>query len=315
MRALVVPTNRPDNFRAFWHAWSRDILDQFDSVIVVEDGPTKTGGLPGDEHVCWQEIEHELQDQAWIISRRDSAIRSYGFWRAYVAGATEIFTLDDDCFPVPGQSHIASHIQNLYATSRWTSSVPGMRTRGLPYFELGLLPNVQISHGLWRGIPDIDAVQTLAGVQQAEFAPPPGRHVVPHGQYMPLCGMNLAFTRAATPLMYFPLMGEGTPFRRFDDIWCGILAKRVCDHLGWHIVTGEPHIEHLRASGVMTNLVKEAPGIARNETFWQEIDSARLTETTAAGCMFQLGTHCQVSADPYLLRLGRALCIWAELFS
>ena len=45
--------------------------------------------------------------------------------------------------------------------------------------------------------------------------------------------MSLAFRIEALPLMYLPLMGEGQPYDRFDNIWGGVIAKRVCDHLGW----------------------------------------------------------------------------------
>lgn len=313
MRALVVPTNRPDGYQEFWAAWVRREQAKWDYVIVVEDDHDKTCGMPCDEHVCWQDIDQELCDQAWIISRRDSAIRSYGFWRAYQAGADEIFTLDDDCFPL-GDLFIEQHLANLYQTKRWAHSIAGVRTRGLPYFQHGVLKNVMISHGLWCGVPDFDAVQTLAREEIKSFHPPEGTHVVPSGQYFPMCGMNLAFRREATPLMYFPLMGEGTPFRRFDDIWCGVMAKRVCDHLGWHIVTGEPFVDHCRASNVMVNLAKEAPGIGRNETFWSDVDAITLTEVTAAGCMGQIGENFTHAADSYLQRLGRALCIWSEKF-
>jgi len=41
-------------------------------------------------------------------------------------------------------------------------------------------------------------------------------------------------------------MGEGQPYRRFDDIWFGVIAKRICDHLGWSIAVGDPHVHHGR---------------------------------------------------------------------
>ncbi len=52
------------------------------------------------------------------------------------------------------------------------------------------------------------------------------------GSYFPMCSMNLAWRPEFTAAMYFLLMGPDQPFDRFGDIWGGVLAKRVADHLG-----------------------------------------------------------------------------------
>ena len=49
--------------------------------------------------------------------------------------------------------------------------------------------------------------------------------------------------------------------------------KKICDHLGLDVSIGKPTVFHQRASDPFVNLVKEAPGIALNESFWQEIDA------------------------------------------
>ena len=82
----------------------------------------------------------------------------------------------------------------------------------------------------------------------------------PH-QLFPMSGMNLAFRRDVACLMYFAPMGLDQPFARFDDIWCGLLAQRICRHLDYSIVAGRPHVDHRRASDPFRNLVKEAPGV------------------------------------------------------
>jgi reversibly glycosylated polypeptide/UDP-arabinopyranose mutase len=116
-------------------------------------------------------------------------------------------------------------------------------------------------------------------------------------------------------LFYFPLMGEGQPYRRFDDIWAGVIAKKVMDHLGWPMSVGEPAVFHVRASDPVQNRIKEMPGITRNETFWQEIDGIELTAGDPAGCMRELGEQLGRSgSDDYMRRLGMALQVWASLF-
>jgi hypothetical protein len=100
---LVVPSIRAANLKDFLEQTGAEYV--FDQVIVVEDNPTRTFDL-GDTgarditHYSWAEIDADLKKDAWIISRRDSAIRSYGFQGAYRIGCRDfIYTLDDDCLP------------------------------------------------------------------------------------------------------------------------------------------------------------------------------------------------------------------------
>jgi reversibly glycosylated polypeptide/UDP-arabinopyranose mutase len=320
VKVLVVPTNRPERLVEFLDAWSPW---PWDRIVVVEDAPGVTFALPPRrpaggtwprerlEVASWAEIDATLP-VPWIISRRDSAIRSWGFWRAWMLGAEYVFTLDDDCFP-GADDHVATHVANLEATPAWTSSVPGFRVRGLPYRNLGRLTNVVASVGLWTGHADLDAVQTLAGGPDG-IDPDVGTRVMPADQYFPLSGMNVAFRRDVACLLYFPRMGAGSPYARFDDIWGGLVLQRVCRHLRYAIVCGRPFVEHRRASDPFTNLVKEAPGIAANERIWERIDAIALSATTPLECMREVGDGLAAAGDPYVAEWGRAVLAWCALF-
>jgi Reversibly glycosylated polypeptide len=321
VNALVVPTNSSErlaDFLAAWAPWPWDL------IIVVQDEPELALTIPPGLELeaaarlrafSWAEIDDTLDDPG-LISRNDSAIRSFGFWQAWRAGAEIIFTLDDDCYPTDDDL-VAAHRDNLYRTPMWTSPVPGLRVRGLPYRRLGVLPDVQISMGLWRGTPDLDAITTLAGVVDPavdRVTAAPTRVMSPH-QFFPMSGMNLAFRREVTCLMYFAPMGRGQPYGRFDDIWCGILAQRICRHLGYSIVSGRPHVDHRRASDPFRNLVKEAPGIAVNERLWETIGALRLQAGTPVGCMREAGEALAATADDYLVGWGRSIISWCGLFA
>jgi reversibly glycosylated polypeptide/UDP-arabinopyranose mutase len=309
MHALVVPSIRESSFHEFLNKWD----DQDWEIIVVEDNPEPTFRLMGAvQHLCWKNIDEDLGDDAWIISHRDAAIRSYGFYKAYQMGAEYIFTLDDDCHPREGEDFIQQHIDRLAKTPRWTHIVPDQRTRGLPYHNLGTLTNVVLNVGLWEGIPDFDAVQVLNGEKHIDLTH--CDRIMPRGQYFPMCGMNLCFKREITPLMYFMLMGEGHPYRRFDDIWAGIVIKKVCDHLGYLISVGEPFIHHVKASDPFVNLAKEAPGIGANEDFWQKVDAIPLAGSTPAQCMKEIGLGIKTFGNDYFENLGEAIVIWSQLF-
>jgi hypothetical protein len=188
-----------------------------------------------------------------------------------------------------------------------------MRVRGTPYRNHGVLADVAVSMGLWAGIPDLDAVCTLVGSTPSSLTGVQTR-VMPSAQFFALSGMNLAFRREVACLMYFPPMGAGQTFARFDDIWCGLLAQRICRHLGYSITCGRPLIDHRRASDPFVNLVKEAPGIAFNEALWATIDSLRLTEREPYECMIEAGAALARSTDPYIAGWGRAISGWCGLF-
>jgi len=125
----------------------------------------------------------------------------------------------------------------------------------------------------------------------------------------------LLWKEEVTPLTYFALMGENSPYRRFDDIWFGVIFKKICDHLGLLISCGRPFVRHSRASDPLVNLVKEAPGVGFNETFWEKVDGIVLKAPSPAECMLEVGEGLQRLPDPYMAKLGKAIGVWAGLFN
>lgn len=322
MTALVIPSNRPEHLRAFLDAWRPW---PWDHIVIVEDNPTITFE-PSDDDLAesarldlfsWAEIDTAIRD-ASIISRRDSAIRAFGFWHAWHEGAEVIVTLDDDCYPT-GEDLVAGHLANLCTTPRWTSTVPGMRVRGLPYDNLGTLADVAVSIGLWQGYPDLDGMETLTNGPQvtgSDWSAGIETRVISPEQLVPMSGMNLAVIRDIACLMYYPPMGEGSPYGRFDDIWCGLVVQRVCRHLRRSITVGHPIVNHQRASDPHVNAAKEAPGVAAHEKVWELVDEVALTATDPLGCMAEMGLALAAHAteDPYVGRWGEAILTWCDLF-
>lgn len=308
---LVVPTIRESNIVEFLERWTQQ--ETWDQIIVVEDNPERSFDLPYNNliHVSWREIDADLKENSWIISRRDSAIRSYGFLMANRMKADYIFTLDDDCLPCQ-KDFCATHINQTVSNPRWTQLIPLMRTRGIPYRNLGQIP-VIMNVGLWNNVPDLDSIQGIANPID-NFEAPKGNRILPRNQYFPMCGMNLFFMSDISILMYFAPMGLNQPYHRFDDIWCGIIIKRICDHLDLSISCGEPHVEHCRASNAFTNLIKEAPGIEANEKFWTIVDQISLMKQNPKECLLEISVGLQQQSDQYLNRYGKALEIWAGLF-
>jgi reversibly glycosylated polypeptide/UDP-arabinopyranose mutase len=309
--ALVIPSNRPALLAEFLKAWAP--VKDWDETIIVFDGPEapKIEGAEDCRVYDWATIDKELGGDAWIVSRKNAGLRIFGYLQAVQLGAHVIATIDDDCRPIAGEPLMSGHVDSLFGTPAWVSSDPLLIARGVPYRQRGSLDNVMLNVGLWRGVGDYDAPRSLVDAADLkEFVPSSGSRVAPRDQYIPISTMSLAFRVDALPIMYLPLMGEGQPYDRFDDIWGGIIAKRVCDHLGWSITIGQPIVDHRRASDPFRNLVKEAAGIRRNETFWQEVDAIKLQGTSPDDCMWEIAAGLADNTDPHTAKLGKAIERW-----
>jgi len=205
-----------------------------------------------------------LKDKAWIIPSKTSACKSFAIYKAWQAGCDPIMVLDDDC--LPGDGWIEEH-KNILQKTAYNSVVQTIwdaRPRGMPH----LPPEpIGLSHGLWLENPDIDAITQLGGsVLNGDGFP---NMTIPKGCLFPMSGMNLAFRREIAPLMYFGLQGPDWGVDRFDDIWCGFLAKKVLDYCGYAVWSGTPYVRHIKASDPFVNIVKEAPGYKMNVELYQ----------------------------------------------
>ena len=143
--------------------------------------------------------------------------------------------------------------------------------RGLPY-EQKEYP-VLLSHGVWKGVPDFDAITQIQNPAVRDISFP--RNPVPRGIFIPISAMNFAFRREVLPYAYQAPMGQRlatefglSQYDRFGDIWAGVVMKYAIDTiLDGAVVTGYSTVHHDRASDVYTNLKKEAVGMELNEVF------------------------------------------------
>lgn len=310
---VVVPTIREEEIRLFLNHYIRNDV----KFIVVQDGgekPFYLGPVGGVTHYGWADIDAELGDDAWIIPRNSDCIRSFGFWKAWQAGADMIVSMDDDVRPISAH-FFGNHWENLGLTvtlPAWQGTIGEAKARGVPYYNVGRKWPVAISHGLWEGVPDLDAVGQLNNLWRPPVELLNG--VIGVGRYFPMCGMNLAFTREVALLMYFGLQGGDYPYDRFGDIWCGVIAKKILDRFHLAVWSGTPHVKHERASNVWANLRKEQPGYEVNEQLWQRVDGIMLTGEYLRVCYSEVSSAFQVDDDPYFRKLGNAMAIWSRLF-
>jgi hypothetical protein len=333
---VCVPTIREEQISTFlarWTPhWSAAAQDAYEvKLFIHEDHPSESFRLKkpvGVElvHTCQADIGEALGASEWIIPRGTGACRSFPMYLAWKRGCEYILTLDDDCYPLDGEggSFLATHLA-AFSQDRWFRTISGEDPRGVPYGDRGLLP-VLLNHGLWAGAPDLDGPTALVHLRRAHpITLRAAREVVPPGMWFTLCAMNVCYHRRAIPAAYNLLMGlETAGFDRFDDIWSGLLLKRVADHLGWYVTNGAPFVLHAKASDPFVNLRKEARGIQVHEFFWRHVAAAVLPEAvTVADCyrcladwVGRLPTEMPaVGAPPsYFERLCEAMLCWLALF-
>lgn len=335
---LVVPTIRPESMASFIGRWN-GFVDSMCKLIVVEDAfdksPELVKVLHGSNaiHLSWSDIENDLGSKSWIISRRSDAIRSYGILHAYRLGAKVICTMDDDCYP-PRERYpirnidewIAKHMSALNSSYRscWTSSIDGDFPRGYPYGSIYKPVPTCVNHGLWHNIPDFDAITQLQRERSTYKEIQYPTKVIDRDVFFPMCSMNVAWRREMTPCMYFMLMGSSWPFDRFGDIWCGMFMKKVADHLGLWVSSGDPCVWHERASDPFTNLRKEVSGLPVHEELWKKISNATIKRSadTVSDAYTSLihdldfeNDHATGPEKDYWKKLAEAIYIWIDLCS
>jgi hypothetical protein len=259
-----------------------------------------------------------------VIPERSHAETSFGFLVAYEEGADVIIELDDDVFPVNGYDLVESHLHNLLndggvkvsSKCKWYNTLENLILsfddyhklfpRGHPYSPKARLEDYTwkdddtdcvLNMGLWSGHPDLDALTILSygGLDGRccikSEALKRGKVVVGEGTYFTICSMNTSFVSKIIPAFYQLYMNH-MGIDRFDDIWSGILLKKIADHLSDKVCLGKPLVCHnKRPRNVFKDLRSELEGMAINEVLWKIVESSELDDQNYYGCYQEL-TDC-----------------------
>lgn len=318
----MIPTCRPELINDFLADWE----DQFKGhyVIVVCDAEERFMLDTGVSAIyCRKDIKSEFDTHSWIFPFQSSCIRSYGIWKTKSLDVDLIITLDDDIQPDITHDLINTHYMNLqqsHASQAWWDVLRGIPTRGTPFYNKKRHLPVAISHGGWFGTPDLWAAHEITIGKEVEKRISRDREkafdcqAIPRGAYYNMCSMNLAWKPTFSHLMYFLLMDCSYPFARLGDIWCGIISKKILDHCGYGVYSGEPFVFHERASNAFKNLTKEAKGLEVNETFWQRIDDIQLTSGNTRACYQEIADEINSWEGDYWRTLSLAMTHWTNLW-
>lgn len=316
--AVVVPTVQKDLAEAFveqWSPWLKDV-----SLYLIEDSHNPLAEIYSSvvTRLTWQEIEDDLGEQAWIIPMKSSAIRSYGIWKAWKSGAEYIVTLNDNCFPIDGAHFFEGHLNALNSdsqTEQWFSPFSSMKGKGFPYQKSSLSRPVKLNMGYCKGAAVLDAQEALSH-QRDEVQETFEDVSVPSGQYFPFSAANASFHRDIAPLMYFHLMGQGNDqgIDGFGDAWCGVIVKKILDHLNFGVHCGGATVKRISHDDLWNKLENELPAMRLNESFWRRVHRIQLTSTDPVECLCQIAKHMVTWEEEFFKRNAKAMMLWTNLF-
>jgi hypothetical protein len=187
---------------------------------------------------------------------------------------------------------------DLFAEPRFRQLFP----RGFPYshrlgyrhWQLGALQssNVVFNVGLWRGIPDVNAVDCL-GQPPLDF---PAVNLicpstlVPPGVLISVCSGSMQFRARVIPAVFQLPMNvdimSGWTVNRYGDIWAGFLLKVLIDLRGDSMSVGGPLVHHLRQGPVEHNARKEHLAHLMQDEFLELVES--VGETIRPGSYLEM---------------------------
>jgi len=273
---------RPESFKVWYSKWKYLFNKHSVDVIVSWDTEVKTPRAKGVKFLTRDTFPRH-------IPKGSSACRSAAVKYAYDIGYDIYIFLDDDVFPWEGSDQIQAYIDGFQVTPKNPGYYdvgnnflsPKQYTRGFPYKERHMTP-VVAQYGGWDNVPDLDARDTKIEIDRdgalRQYHFEDKIEVVPKYQGFTGCFMNCAFRHEVVPCLYHLYMGtKHVNYDRFDDIWAGLILKRVCDHMGWTIlINGKATCWHDRASNPVKSVFQEQVGHKFNEDLWDDLMSIML---------------------------------------
>lgn len=249
-----------------------------------------------------------------LIPRHSHAETSFGLLYMWINKEFDNgFFIDDDTVPINKFDFFGNHLANLNfqgdvdlvsSDKKWVNVLyqsfkeKHLYPRGYPYSKMNEKIKIEkiniksgqvyISQGLWTNIPDLDAIRILMdgdlngqSKTRMTVADYKNNFVSKVNNYQTVCSMNLAFRRAIIPAFYqMPMDSNPYKIGRFDDIWSGLIAKKVLDKVGGYIINGYPLCEHNKTPrSTFKDLNAEAPGYESNEHFSESIDMTQFKST------------------------------------
>jgi len=293
----------------------------------------------------------KFPDLKRIIPYNSDNRRNVGYLIAGERGAEIIVAIDDDNYVDPSKDYLAEHsfigkqlkFEVLSDESGWFNICSMIKffpdrtvyPRGYPYykrFKDGKVSikkrngRVVINEGLWFEDPDIDSITRLTeDVKGKEILRE--NVVLDIGTQSPINTQNTAYHIDILPCLYFVLMGadlNGLVIERYGDIWFGLFAKKIIDHMGDYVAYGKPFAVHKRNThNLLKDLKWEFWAITYTEVLAEFLESIDLSGKDYGECYIELADKLQQfinsndkidkQAKKYFSDMARIMRIWVAV--
>ncbi|XP_020097855.1 probable UDP-arabinopyranose mutase 2 [Ananas comosus] len=313
---IVIAALRSD-LTAFLEAW-RPFFSPF-HIIIVKD-PDMEEDLkipPGFDLQLYTKSDMEGVAGATSINFSGHSCRYFGY---LVSCRKYIISIDDDCFPAKDSTGVlinnavAQHLTNLEnpATPFFFNTLYDPYREGTDFvrgypFSLRNGVDCVLSCGLLLNVADYDSPTQAAKPSERNARYVDAVLTVPIGSMMPVSGINIAFNREALGPALLPglrLPGEGKRrWETMEDIWSGLCAKAVCDHLGVGVKSGLPYVwrnEAADGGSAIESLKREWEGVKLMEEVVPFFQSVQLQKTLvkAEDCVAEIAAMVREKLGP-----------------
>lgn len=344
------------NFIEYGHQKEVEIL-----VIGDKKTPPETESLMGQirelgvsaEYFDIEKQERWLEkfpDLKGIIPYNSDNRRNIGYLIAGERKAEIILAIDDDNYVDISKDYLKDQsivgttmdFEALSDKSGWFNICSMMRfeperkiyPRGYPYYKRWkdgdtsvrkVSGRIVINEGLWFEDPDIDSLTRLTeDVKGKEVLRE--QVFLDKGTWSPINTQNTAFHRDLLPCLYFVLMGaslKGLIIERYGDIWSGLFAKKIVDHMGDYISFGKPVAIHRRnRHSLLKDLHWEFWAVMYTETLAEFLETVTLSGKTYGECYLELADQLErymrenekvdQEAKKYFSEIANAMRTWVR---
>lgn len=293
----------------------------------------------------------KFPDLKKIIPYNSDNRRNIGYLMAVERGSEIIITIDDDNYVDISKDYLKDHsivgaktdFEAISDKSGWFNvcSMIGfdpdrkIYPRGYPYYKRGkdgdhsskkTSGRIVINEGLWLEDPDIDSITRLTeDVKGRKILKE--KLVLDRGTFSPINTQNTAFHRDILPCLYFILMGgniNGLVIERYGDIWFGLFAKKIIDHMGDYVSFGKPFVIHRRNNhNLLKDLQYEFWAIMFTEILAEFLEGFKFTEKTYSRCYLELADKLEKfiinnkkinkDAEKYFSNVISAMRTWVKI--
>lgn len=346
-----------DNFLKFGHQDEVEVL-----VIGDKKTPKEVGELLNKISLTGVRAEYfDIEKQeVWlekfpdfkkIVPYNSDNRRNIGYLIAAERGAEVVIAIDDDNYVDPAKDYLGAHsivgskmkFDALNDKSGWFNICsmiefePNRKVypRGYPYckrftdgksFVRETSGRIVINEGLWLEDPDIDSMTRLTeDVKGKKIIK--DRVFLDKGTFSPINTQNTAYHIDLLPCLYFVLMGanlKGLVIERYGDIWFGLFAKKIIDHMGDYITFGDPIATHKRnRHSLLKDLNWEFWSIMYTEMLSEFLENVSLSGSTYAECYLELADKLEgfvllnekldQEAKNYFKDIASAMRIWVKI--